>query len=52
MKGLPSCKCTRLAAVASLLAGITILAALILSGHAEAQPTTFHHSAHNKLHRS
>lgn len=41
MKGLSSCKYARLAAVAGLLAGITILAALILSGHAEAQPTTF-----------
>ena len=52
MRGLPSCKYTRLAAVTGLLAGITILAALILSGHAEAQPTTFRHSAHNKLHHS
>lgn len=42
MKGLPSHKiCARLAAVASLLAGIMILAALILSRRAEAQPTTF-----------
>lgn len=41
MKGLPSCKYARIAAVAGLVTGITILSVLILSEHAEAQPTTF-----------
>jgi len=41
MKGLLPCRHTRLVVAISLLAGIAMLTALILSGHAEAQPTTF-----------
>jgi murein DD-endopeptidase MepM/ murein hydrolase activator NlpD len=41
MKGLSFCKYARLAILASILAGMAVLATLALSYRAEAQPTTF-----------